>query len=90
MNIKNLWNHHLATNLQWMVYNGKPYEQMDDLGVPLILGNIHINLMKPNDTGCSLFEKSAIPIPGQWMQLFPGPVSNTNRTPFMASQPTPP
>ena len=22
---------------KWMVYNGKPYEQMDDLGVPLFL-----------------------------------------------------
>ena len=22
---------------KWMVYNGKPYEQMDDLGVPLCL-----------------------------------------------------
>ncbi len=22
---------------KWMVYNGKPYEQMDDLGVPLVL-----------------------------------------------------
>ena len=23
--------------LKWMVYNGKPYVQMDDLGVPLFL-----------------------------------------------------
>ncbi len=23
--------------------NGKPYEQMDDLGVPFIFGNTHIN-----------------------------------------------
>ena len=22
---------------KWMVYNGQPYEQMDDLGVPLFL-----------------------------------------------------
>ena len=22
---------------KWMVYNGKPYEQMDDLGAPLVL-----------------------------------------------------
>ncbi len=22
---------------KWMVYNGKPYEQMDDLGIPLFL-----------------------------------------------------
>ena len=22
---------------KWMVYNGKPYEQMDDLGVPIFL-----------------------------------------------------
>ena len=22
---------------EWMVYNGKPYEQMNDLGVPLFL-----------------------------------------------------
>ena len=22
---------------KWMVYNGKPYEQIDDLGVPLFL-----------------------------------------------------
>ena len=28
---------------KWMVYNGKPYEQMDDLGVPLFL------VQHPND-----------------------------------------
>ena len=27
---------------KWMVYNGKPYEQMDDLGVPPFFGNIEI------------------------------------------------
>ena len=25
-----------------MVYSGKPYEQMDDLGIPPIFGNTHI------------------------------------------------
>ena len=30
---------------KWMVYNGKPYEQMDDFGgrKPTIFGNIHID-----------------------------------------------
>ena len=28
---------------KWMVYNEKPYEQMDDLGgFPTILGNTHV------------------------------------------------
>ena len=26
-----------GTHPKWMVYNGKPYEQMDDFGVPLFL-----------------------------------------------------
>ena len=30
----------IGVSPKWMVYNGKPYEQMDDLGVkPLIFGN---------------------------------------------------
>ena len=29
---------------KWMVYNGKPYEQMDDLGVNTpIFGNTHVS-----------------------------------------------
>ena len=35
-------------NPKWMVYNGKPYEQMDDLGVPLFLeGHPYDNLRPP-------------------------------------------
>ena len=35
---------------KWMVYNGKPYEQMDDLGVPLpIFGNTFIGLFQLDD-----------------------------------------
>ena len=28
--------------------NGKPYEQMDDLGVPIIFGNTHIAMEYPH------------------------------------------
>ena len=31
---------------KWMVYNGKPYFLMDDLGVPLFFGNTHIDHTK--------------------------------------------
>ena len=31
---------------KWMVYNGKPYEQMDDLGVPLFLETPMLSLHK--------------------------------------------
>ena len=32
---------------KWMVYNGKPYEQMDDLGVPLFSEtSVHIYIYK--------------------------------------------
>ena len=30
------------------IYNGKPYEQMDDLGVPLFLANTHMLGTSPN------------------------------------------
>ena len=35
-----IFNHSISKNRgtpKWMIYNGKPYEQMDDLGVPLFL-----------------------------------------------------
>ena len=37
---------------KWMVYNGKPYYQMDDLaGKPTIYGNTHIREIKKRATG---------------------------------------
>ena len=33
---------------KWMIYHGKPYEQMDDLGgKPTIFGNIHVLMKGP-------------------------------------------
>ena len=35
----------------WMVdNNGKPYEQMDDLGVPLFFGNTHISVKRREES----------------------------------------
>ena len=39
--------------------NGKPYEQMDDLGVPLKFGNIHIG-----DYTTQLYGDHNIPLSG--------------------------
>ena len=46
---------------KWMVYNRKPYEQMDDLGFfPTIFGNAHI--------GSAVLTGSGPVIPASWTQ----------------------
>ena len=42
---------------KWMVYNGKPYEQMDDLGgFPIIFGNTQISFVGVANLRISIFE----------------------------------